>query len=56
MNPRMAWCYAGEDMMGKVKGIVQASHRGAKAYQIPPKVMSKYVRALGLGMHEDPWR
>lgn len=56
INPRAAWCYSGEDLMAKVKGIVQASTRGANATRIPAKVMEKYVRALGLGMHEDVWR
>ena len=29
MNPRLAWNYQGEDLMHRVKVLVQASHSGA---------------------------
>ena len=48
LNVRMAWCYAGEDLMQKVKGIAKTCHPGTKVWQVPNKVMQKYT--LGLGM------
>ena len=46
VSPRLSWCYAGEDMMSKVKKLVQSSCRGTALHQIPNNVMRKYVVAL----------
>ena len=48
INPRLAWCYSGEDFMQKVKGIVQASHRGTAPQKVAHTAMMKYVQGLGL--------
>ena len=48
MNPRCAWCYAGESLMHKVRTLVQNSCRGVRGPGISDKSMKKY--ALGLGM------
>eukprot|EP00969_Alexandrium_andersonii_P362752 15460385-Alexandrium_andersonii.AAC.1 len=32
INPRMGWCYSGEEMMFRAKKIVQASYRGTPAH------------------------
>lgn len=50
MNPRLGWCYSGEDLMAKVKGIVAASHFGANATMLSPKVLRKYGFGLGLAL------
>ena len=47
MNPRLAWCYSGEDLMMKVKQIVQSCHRGLPGHAIPTKAMRKYAFGLG---------
>lgn len=56
MNPRLAWCYSGEDLMMKIKSVVQASYSGTPAHALAPKVMQKYAFGLGLGMLDSPWR
>lgn len=50
INPRMAWCYMGEDAMHKLRKLVQSSHSGTAPRLIPSKVMKKYALALGLGL------
>ena len=50
INPRLGWNYQGEDLMHRVKVLVQASHSGAAPHQVVNKVMGKYVLGLGLGM------
>jgi hypothetical protein len=48
INPRLSWCYSGEDFMMKVKLIVQACYSGTAPILVPPKVMAKYIQGLGL--------
>lgn len=50
VNPRMGWCYGGEDMMSRVQGLAQASLRGTRPYMVSATMMRKYAFALGLGM------
>jgi hypothetical protein len=47
INPRLGWCYAGEDFVGRLKLLVQAAHRGTPAHLVVNKVLLKY--ALGMG-------
>eukprot|EP00969_Alexandrium_andersonii_P365303 15465925-Alexandrium_andersonii.AAC.1 len=47
-NPRLSWCYSGEDLMQKVKTLVAASNRGTAAHKVMGKVLQKYAFGLGL--------
>ena len=42
LSPRVGWCYSGEDMMGRVKVLVQASCRSAAPQKLMPKLLQKY--------------
>ena len=55
MNPRLAWRYSGEDLLQRVRQIVQSCHRGSNPGIVPPKVMMKYVQGLGFRMMDAPW-
>ena len=46
VSPRLAWCYSGEDLMAKVKGLVQASCHGSTPQRMVHKVMQKYSVGL----------
>ena len=48
MNPRLSWCYSGEDLMHIIKELVQGSYAGTGPLQLPPKVMRKYAVGFGL--------
>ena len=50
LNPRVAWCYAGEDMMHRVKMLVQRSHFGTPPPLLIQKTMLKYAQGLGAKM------
>lgn len=50
INPRIGWCYTGEDMMAKAKAIAQSSFFGTSPAKLSPKILEKYAFALGLGM------
>lgn len=48
VNPRIGWCYSGEDLMHRVKLMMRAAHRGAGPVVVVPKVMRKYAHGLGM--------
>lgn len=50
MNPRLGWCYSGEDYMRKAKTLVQGSHRGTPPALVVSKVMRKYAVAFSLSL------
>ena len=52
INPRMGWCYSGEDYMKKMKTLVQGSHRGTNPALVVSKVMRSYAVALGLSLRD----
>ena len=56
INPRLGWCYGGEDFMMKVKKLVQSSYRGSPAHIIPNKILTKYGRGLGLNLLDRAWK
>ena len=49
LSPRVGWCYSGEDMMGRVKTLVQASCRGTAPQKLMPKLLQKY--SIGLSFY-----
>lgn len=56
INPRRAWCYAGEDLMHRTKVIVQTCLRGTPGHLVVPKAMTKYAFGLGISMEENIWK
>ena len=46
INPRLCWCYSGEDLMHKIKLLVQGSHSGTSPLLVPPKVIKRYCIGL----------
>lgn len=47
LNPRLGWCYAGEDYMSKVKRTAASTMRGTAPHLVSAKMLRKY----SLGMH-----
>lgn len=56
LHPRLAWCYAGEDLMGIARNIVQSSQRGVAQHMHGAKAMGKYVQGLGMSLLPEVWR
>lgn len=56
INPRVAWCYAGEDLMHRTKLLVQKCTRGTPAHLVVAKAMAKYAVGLGINMEQDIWK
>jgi len=50
INPRLGWCYSGEDMMGKVKHLIQGTYRGTPVHVLVSKTMRKYANGLAFDM------
>jgi len=47
VNPRKVWCYAGEDMMDKIKHVVMSCVAGTGPQLVISKCMKKYVTGMG---------
>ena len=45
-SPAMTWCYQGEDLMHKVKILVQASCRGTCPQKLVSKFLKKYMHGI----------
>jgi len=52
INPRLGFCFQGEDYMGKMKAIASLSARGNSVYQVSGKTVAKYCRALQLVLED----
>ena len=50
INPRLGWCYSGEDMMGKIKHLVQHTYDGTPPHVLVNKTMKKYAYGLGFDL------
>jgi hypothetical protein len=48
LNPRLGWCYGGEDFQNKVKRLGQSCVRGTAPWQLSVKFVTKYVFGLTL--------
>jgi len=53
LNPRMCWCYTGEDFMGKMRALATSCAKGALPWKVPLKMILKYLVALDLTL-TDP--
>ena len=57
LNPVLAWCYQGEDLMKIVKHLIQSSHSGSAPPLAVSKTITKYVNGLGYDlMMGSIWR
>ncbi len=56
LNPRMAWCYTGEDLMHAIKKLVQSSHRGTPPHKVVHKVVVKYMYGFGRALQKRLWK
>lgn len=50
VNPRLGWCYSGEDLMHRVKLMMRAAQRGAGPSVVVQKVLRKYAHGLGMAL------
>ena len=56
LNPRLSWCYSGEDMMQRVRKLIQGAQGGTPPDRIVGKVMDKYAMALAYAIFGSLWR
>lgn len=56
INPRLCWCYSGEDLMHQVKILVQSCYSGTPPVLIASKVVQKYIQALHLRLDPAAFR
>ena len=55
-NPRLGWCYAGEDYMNKVKKLAANCLRGTPAPLVSRKFLHKYALGMHIRLSERPTR
>ena len=48
LNPRLAWCYTGEDMMKIIKKVIGNAQKGTPPRLVVAKVMRRYCKGMGL--------
>ena len=53
MNPRLGWCYSGEDMMGIFKKNVGDSQRGVPMSQLSGRAMMKYSYGMTIKFSKE---
>ena len=51
LNPRMSWCYANEDFVGKISTIGMSCRHGQVAANRSKSLMAKYILGIILRMH-----
>lgn len=56
VNPRMSWCYCGEDFMQKMRTLVGSCCKGSQPSQIIVKVAVKYRRAMHQQLSGKSWK
>ena len=54
LNPRMAWCYANVDFVGKIATIGMSCRHGQVAASRSKSLMAKYILGIILRMHHAP--
>ena len=53
IHPRLAWCFGGEDMMGKSKVLAASCVKGNCPQSSQLKLASKYAAGLHFKLHDD---
>ena len=58
LNPRLGWCYAGEDWMQKAKVLLASCQKGTRPPEAINKALSKYCYGLTFNMMRrgDIWK
>ena len=51
-NPRLGWCYSGEDYMKHMKLVTAASSRGNKPWDVTDKVLERIARGLHIAFQD----
>ena len=52
LNPRLTWCFQGEDMQKRMSGLAKACVNGQRPGQTIAKMISRYRLALHLGVQQ----
>ena len=50
LNPRLTWCFKGEDYMHKMQVVLQSCTRGSKPHQVSNKAVVKILLGLHVNM------
>jgi len=53
LNPRLTWCFQGEDMQKRMSGLAKACVNGQRPGQTIAKMISRYRLALHLEFSKD---
>ena len=53
LAPRVAWCYRGEDFMGKTRPLAASCAKRAQPWEVTDKIMAKYRHALRYTLPPD---
>ena len=56
INPRLAWCYGGEDFMQISRTLVQSAAAGTSRHLVAHKVVVKYASGFGMDLVSEPWK
>lgn len=48
LNPRFAWCYGGEDLVGKASVLAHSCSSGTPCFNVPAKMLRRYRFAIHL--------
>jgi len=48
LNPRLSWCYTGEDFMGKMRDVCGACSKGCSCWAVSNKTMDRWSLAMHL--------
>ena len=52
LNPRLGWCYSGEDFMNKARQLARSCMKGTPLWKYGSKFASKYILGMTLRMRE----
>ena len=52
MNPRMVWCYSGEDFMAVVRPLCSSSAAGKAMWNVTAKAMDKWIRGMDMVLRD----
>jgi hypothetical protein len=56
LNPRLSWCYSGEDYMQKIKRVAQSCVRGTPLQLVGRRIAVKFVRGFTFRfLQRDRW-
>ena len=50
LNPRLGWCYSGEDFVQPIKKIAKSCSYGTALWEVTNKTITKYIRFFHMRM------